>query len=206
MFQCVLIFLCFFRSTSFPSVQQAFEIQNEIKLWAASGARIVMIGICKCRLGIQLGNLENKACVRDARRAEGTQRVTTSSHLMSLSGVPEEEKQSGWRCEVDQTWLPPAPFFDYSKKERGHSHKFATVIQYIQKKKKTVILISTLDGDADARGTEICELNPTWRASERNWRKRTWEELGLALLTPYIPRRHHIPPTAASVALGGVCP
>lgn len=45
------------------------------------------------------------------------------------------------------------------------------------------------------------ELNPTWRASVRNWRRHFLEELGKALVTPCMQKRQHLPRTAASAAL-----
>lgn len=47
----------------------------------------------------------------------------------------------------------------------------------------------------------LSELNPTWRASKGNWRRFFSEELGKALVTPCMQKRHHLPRTAASAAL-----
>ncbi|CAJ1059672.1 activating transcription factor 7-interacting protein 1 isoform X3, partial [Xyrichtys novacula] len=45
------------------------------------------------------------------------------------------------------------------------------------------------------------ELNPSWRASKRNWRRFFLEELGKALVAPSMEKRRHLPRTEASAAL-----
>lgn len=155
--------------------------------------------------------------------------------------------------------LPPALLA--SKEREVLSSKFAftpttTLVSYLPKKNKNVVLLSTLHTEADISnredkkpaiileynsnkggvdnldkviGTYSCrrmtarwhlvvfhniidvstynafviwrEINPAWMPCKMNKRRVFLEQLGKALVTPFIKRREHLPRTEASVAV-----
>lgn len=154
---------------------------------------------------------ENKACVRDARRAKRTQRGMWQ--LLHISWACQEFLKKKSKVVGIVRWIKPGChlllLWPQQEGERSFLQSLPQLSNISKRRRRLSSLWVHYMGMQMSGEQESSELNPTWRASERNWRKRTevlLKELGKALLTPYITKRHHFPPTAASVALRGVCP
>lgn len=129
---------------------------------------------------------------------------------MSLSGVPEEEKQSGWHCEVDQTWLPPAPSLTTARGREVFPSKFAMHSYLIYpKEEEDCHPYEYIRWGCRCQGNRNPWAEPylegKWEElEEEDWSSfgEAWESTADSLHSKATP----LSPTAASVALGGVCP